>query len=153
MKKIDDFFNQLVQHMGFLPDEVKVAVTEDDQRILVDIQVPTDDSGMVIGVGGEVLTSMQRLARTIFFNQVDKKIQVNVNDYRQTRKEALEALAERICQEVSTSSEPVMIHKQLSSYERFVIHDYVASHHEELESLSEGESDNRRLVIKKKTKV
>ena len=150
MNKLEVFFQQLIQHLGFLPDEVELKINETEDLILVDINVPESDSGIMIGTGGEVLVSIQRLARVIFYDQFDKKIQVNINQYRQTRQLKLEDLAHRVADEVNETNKGRMIRKQLSSYERFIIHNYIAEQYPDLESVSRGEGEDRHIFIKPK---
>jgi spoIIIJ-associated protein len=134
--------------LGFLPDEVKLTLSEVGDSILIDIQVPEEDSGVMIGTGGEVLMSIQRLVRVIFYNQFDgKRIKVNINQYRQTRQAKLEQLAQRVAEDVLSSGRGEMIRRQLSSYERFIIHNYITENHPNLKTVSSGEGGDRHIFI------
>ena len=152
MSKIEDFLKQLLQHLGFLEDKVdlKIAATED--LIKIAIEVPNSESGALIGHQGETLNSIQRLVRIIFRDQIEAKIQLDINQYRQEKEVALKEMVDRIADEVKTSQKPVEIKKILSSYERFIVHQYIADKEEfkDLESVSHGEGISRRLIIKLK---
>ncbi len=152
MSKIEDFLRQLLQHLGFVEEKIGLKTTETEDLISVVIEVPDSESGALIGHQGETLNSLQRLVRIIFREQIDKKIQLDVNQYRQEKEAALKEMIDRIAAEVKSTKKSVEIKKTLSSYERFLIHQYIADGEDfaDLESVSHGEGLNRRLVIKLK---
>ena len=150
MDKLKNFLHQLLQHIGYLDDEINLKIEEEDNLVRVNITVPDSDSGMMIGKNGDVLTSIQRLTRLVFRDQIDKKIQVNINDYRQNREKKLKELTRKIAEEVRETKNPIMIKKPLSSYERYLIHQTINLEFPNLESLSQGEGDGRRVVIRLK---
>jgi len=74
------------------------------------------------------------------------RILVNVNDYRQKREESLKMVALNAAQKVKFSNEAAVL-TNLSPSERRIIHLTLADH-PDVESLSEGQGQERRLVIK-----
>jgi spoIIIJ-associated protein len=71
---------------------------------------------------------------------------VEVNDYRQKRKENLERLAVSMAQKVKFSGRPQIL-SPMSSFERRIIHLALAED-AQVETVSEGEGKQRRVVVK-----
>ena len=153
MQKLKDFLNQLFQHLGYLEDEIKITTSETDEVVLVEVEVNDENSGILIGKNGEVLNALQRLLRVIFKDQFDKKIRLDVAGYRRRRQQALEELVDRVASEVLQTQEAIVIRKPLSSYERFLVHKAVTQKHPQLESLSLGKGDDRRVTLRLKQDV
>ena len=83
-----DFLTQLLEHTGLQAGEFSVDSKEDGNNIFLTINAPESESGILIGVHGETLSSLQRIARLSFINSLpDTKIVININDYRQKREE------------------------------------------------------------------
>lgn len=151
--KINDFLSQLCEHSGIDLKTTKIEVIEEDEKILIQLDIAQEDSGLVIGSKGEVLTAIQRILRLIFSEKYEgKKIIFNVNDYQQKRKETLESMATEAAQQVLVTGRPYTIQSFLPAYERYLIHSYISENPDfsNLESLSVGEGGSRRVVIKKK---
>ena len=139
-----DYLKSILVGMGFA--EVKVTAKETEEDIYFEI-ISEEDYGNIIGRRGETLDALQYLTR-LFVNRSsnnNKRVALNVGDYRKRREETLRALAKRQALRVakygrSTALEP------MNPYERRIIHtaiqeiDGVTSH-------SVGEGDRRRVVI------
>jgi hypothetical protein len=78
----------------------------------------------------------------------DKRIVLNINDYREERKRQLEEKAVEIANYVLESNRSYRF-PFLSSYERFIVHAKISenSDYADLESFSIGEGRQRRLVV------
>ena len=138
------YLKSILNGMGF--NDVTVTAKETAEDIYFEI-VSEEDYGNIIGRRGETLDALQYLTR-LFVNRSEdnnKRVALNVGDYRSRREETLKALAKRQAQRVlkysrSTALEP------MNPYERRIIHtaiqeiDGVTSH-------SVGEGDRRRVVI------
>lgn len=149
---IDQYLSQLFEHCGFASDQVEVSIEEAEDKILVQINLAEADSGAVIGYHGEGLESIQRMVRVVFADQYpDKKIVININDYRQRRNEKLEELTVKAAQKVLETGRPFTFRSYLPAYERFIVHTALSNNSEfkELESVSAGEGKSRRLTIQK----
>lgn len=100
----------------------------------------------LVGPRGEVLEALQELSRLAVQARTGERsrLMLDVAGFRAARKRALEDVAARACQEVKRSGEPVRL-DPMSAFERKVVHDVVAD--AGLESESEGEEPNRRVVV------
>lgn len=150
---IETFLSQLAEHCGISPEEIQVTVTEDEEYVRVSIELPEEDSGRFIGFHGETLESIQRVLRLIFQEEHnDKKIIVNINQYRQDRADRLKEITQAIAKKVVETGQPYTFQSFLPAHERYIIHTTLSEIEEgsALESVSEGTGKNRRLTIQKK---
>ena len=107
-----------------------------------------DDLGILIGRRGQTLASLQFMVRLIVSHQTKKwvPIVVDIESYRRRRSEKLEALAERLAEQVRERGRPFTLRPMLP-YERRIIHLALADYpNVTTESIGEGES--RRVVIR-----
>jgi len=141
---------QLVENMlkqfGF--SQVELDVSDDEQLTKVSITLPQEDSGVLIGYHGEKIDSLQ-LILGLMFNQNNvayKPVEVDINGYRQRRKESLEELADKAVTKAVESGREILL-PPLSNAERRVIHMYL-SENDQVTTYSEGEGSGRRLVVR-----
>lgn len=136
--------------LGKMIDKFEVEVAEDAGVFQVVIKTEEEVS-TVIGRHGETIRAIQKILEVILYKQLGEAVDilVNVNDYREKQKERLEALASEYAQKAQADNAPVEI-KNLSSYERKLIHEYVTANFSDLTTYSVGEGRDRRLVIKAK---
>lgn len=138
------YLKSILEGMGF--SGVSVTAKETEEDIYFEI-VCEEDYGNIIGRRGETLDALQYLTR-LFVNRSEdnnKRVALNVGDYRSRREETLKALAKRQAQRVlkysrSTALEP------MNPYERRIIHTAIQEI-EGVTSHSVGEGDRRRVVI------
>lgn len=139
-----EYLKSILVGMGFADVKVTAKETEDD--IYFEI-VSEEDYGNIIGRRGETLDALQYLTR-LFVNRSsnnNKRVTLNVGDYRKRREETLRGLAKRQASRVakygrSTALEP------MNPYERRIIHTAIQEI-EGVTSHSVGEGDRRRVVI------
>lgn len=106
-----------------------------------------DDYGNVIGRRGETLDALQYLTR-LFVNREgnnNKRVALNVGDYRARREETLKSLAQRQAIRVLKFSKSTAL-EPMNPYERRIIHTAIQEI-EGVTSHSVGEGDRRRVVI------
>jgi predicted RNA-binding protein Jag len=150
--KINTYLNKLVQHLGLSEEEFEIKVEETDEEILINLTVPETDTGLFVGYKAEVINSIQQVLRLIFAKEKeDKRISLNINNYREDRLEQIKEKLQNICERLETA-EDEYVFPFISSFERFNIHSLISSEAEfsGYESYSEGEGSDRRLIIKKK---
>jgi spoIIIJ-associated protein len=142
-----DFLERLLGHMGI--DQAEVGVTEEDDKVFIQISISEEDSGLLIGYHGDVLASLQRVTQLVYRDDQNKKIIMNVNDYKQRREAQLKEMVSRIAYRVIESGEEYVF-SFLPANERLIVHQTIAETPDfaELESISEGEGSTRRLHIK-----
>lgn len=144
-----DFLERLLGHMGI--DQAQVEVAEEDDKVFIQISISEEDSGLLIGYHGDVLASLQRITQLIYREEPAKKIIMNVNDYKQRREAQLKEMVLRIAARVLESGEEYVF-DFLPANERLVVHKVISETPDfsDLESLSVGESENRRLHLRLK---
>ena len=149
---IQDFITHLCRHSGIEAEELEVTVDDQAETVTVHIQVPAEESGLLIGFHGETLTAIQRITRVIFQEELgEKRLVVNINEYREQRNEKLTAMAEKAADQVRETGRPYRF-AYLPANERFVIHSTIGENpdYSDLESVSEGEGRNRTLIVRLK---
>lgn len=151
---IDGFVKQLCEHCGVDPEVLDVQLEDQEDMVVVTLNLPEEDSGRFIGFHGETLESIQRVVRIIFSTEYpDKKVLLNINNYRQEREIKLKELAETAAARVLQSGQPYRFQSYLPAHERFIIHSTLSElpDSEKLESVSEGDGKDRRLSIRLKS--
>ncbi len=106
-----------------------------------------DDLGILIGRRGQTLSCLQYIVRLIVGHQTEAwvPIIIDVEEYKQRRYEALQALAWRIAEQVKAEQAPFTL-EPMSAYERRIIHLALAEHPDVMtQSIGEGEA--RKVVI------
>ncbi len=147
---VTDFITRMLAHLGV--EDSQVEVTEEDQYIQVQIRVSEEESGLLIGYHGETLAALQRLTQLSQREATEKKIVLNINDYKQHREEQLKEMTIRIAERVLDTKQSYVF-PFLPANERLVVHSALAEMPEfaELESISTGEGSGRRLEIRVKS--
>lgn len=136
--------------LGKMIDKYEVEVAENEGIFQVVIKTE-DEVSTVIGRHGETIRAIQKILEVILYKQLGEAVDilVNVNDFREKQKEKLEALASEYAAKAENSGEPVEI-KNLSSYERKLIHEYITANFPSLSTFSIGEGRDRKLIIELK---
>lgn len=135
--------------LGKLKVEAKVEVVkEEDDHYQVNLE--TEETGLLIGHHGETVNSFQLLLGVILFKKTGEWIHVvvDVGGYRKMREESIKEMVNRIVTEVETNREPVQL-PPLTPFERRAVH-MMLTDHQTVVSESIGEGRDRRLTIKPK---
>jgi len=134
--------------LGLIKVKAELVVKEDQENEAIAVQLTTEEPGIMIGFHGETLAAFQLILSLVINKKLETwtRILVNVNDYRQKREESLKMVALNAAQKVKFSNEAAVL-TNLSPSERRIIHLTLADH-PDVESLSEGQGQERRLVIK-----
>ena len=146
-EEILKFTCELLEKMNF---EVEKAFVEDvdgeENQVLVGITVK-NPAGL-IGFRGRNLASIQFVLSLIIRSQISEGIRVllDVNNYRGEQKIRLENMVKSLAEKVLETGNPVPM-ASMSSYERRICHMTLAEI-EGIESESEGEGEERHIVIK-----
>ncbi len=143
-----DFLEGLMEAMG-LDADVEPAVV--DGAVYVDLwgADTSEGMGLLIGRHGHTLEAVQELVRTVVQRQVEARchVLVDVEDYRKRRRSQVVRRARDAARRVAKTGRPEGL-DPMSSYERKLVHDTVAEMGG-LETASEGEEPNRRVVIRR----
>lgn len=143
---VKELTKELIKRLGV---KVKAEISEDKEGV-AHVQLETGDPGMLIGYHGETLASFQLILAMMVYRKTNEwtRILVNVGDYRERRRESLERMALSVAQKVKFSGEEYAL-PSMTPAERRIIHLALADD-PEITTESEGESYNRRVVIKPK---
>ncbi|WP_411843074.1 RNA-binding cell elongation regulator Jag/EloR [Salinicoccus sp. HZC-1] len=139
------YLNRVITDMNI---ENSSEIVIDHNEIRINIESPT--AAKLIGKRGATLNALQEVAQN-YFNSIYRSygiIILDVEDYREKRKETLENLAVNMSKKVLRTNEPVKL-EPMPSFERKIMH-HVLSDMDDVETYSEGSEPNRYLVIEKK---
>jgi spoIIIJ-associated protein len=151
--ELTTFLTQLCEHCGLSTEEIKIDIVENEERTIINLDVPEEDSGIFIGHHGDSIDSIQRIIRVIFQKEFEgKRVVLNINGYREKREDRLKDLTYSVANKVLDTKREHDFHNFLPAHERYIIHATLAAEAEfsELESVSEGVGRNRKLVIRLK---
>lgn len=119
-----------------------------DGRAELAIVCEDDDSNLstLVGRDGAVLSALQELSRLVVQTNTGQRswLMLDIDGYRDRRKDDLRALARKAVESVKETGEPYEC-TPMNSFERKIVHDVVAD--AGLSSSSVGEGDRRRVVI------
>jgi spoIIIJ-associated protein len=145
--------NQVEELLTKLNIKAAITVTLEGEKYLVQLSTETE-APYLIGKYGETLSSLQRIIESMLFKELNTQVDIilNVNDYRERQKERLEKIAENIALRVKEQKREAYL-RSFSAYERKIIHEYIATNHPELQSQSEDEGYERKLVVSLKNET
>lgn len=145
LKIIQEEVEGLLKLLAF---DATVVTSEDEENKTFKVQIETKEPAVLIGYHGETISAVQLILGIMVSKKLGDwvRIIVNVGDYREKREEALRRMALSAAQKAHFSNEAVSL-TSLSAAERRIIH-LVLKEHPEVETYSEGEGKERRLVIK-----
>jgi len=141
---IGDYLKKIVEGMGV--SNVTIEPHSEGEETVYEIKTD-DDYGVLIGRHGETLDAVQYLIR-LFANKKtdsDKRVSVNVGDYREKRNENLKALAQRSANQVLKFGRNVKL-EPMNPYERRIVHTAIQGI-EGVTSHSVGYDSERRVII------
>ena len=120
---------------------------EDEGPVVLDIT--GDDLGILIGRRGQTLLSLQHLVYLMVSHRLKARVPViiDVEGYREHRREALTKLAHRLAESVHSSGEPADM-EPMPANERRIVH-LALQNFEGVMTESVGEGDARKVTIRK----
>jgi spoIIIJ-associated protein len=143
-----EIVEDLLDYMGF-PGDVDVlrAGKENGTPTLVMAVVDGDSMGALIGRRGETLQSFQFISQLLVNRRVGHwtRVLLDVEGYRSRRERYLKDTALRAAEKAMRYREPIELDPMIPS-ERRIVHMALASH-EYVTTHSEGEGDNRRIIV------
>lgn len=144
LKVIDRVVKKLLELVEVKTD-VKVSEGESDEVL---VQLESEEPGLLIGYHGQALAAIQQIVNLIVYRQIGEwpRVVVNVGDYWQRRRETLERMAKAVAQKVKFSGECQAL-PPMAPGERRIVHLSLADD-PEVETTSEGEGEERRVVIR-----
>lgn len=139
---IDGFATELLQKMGF-----DATVDAYDAGEVVQVDIGTKETGLLIGQKGETIDSVQYLINVAVYKDRPflKRITVDTEGYRQRRVGALQGMAHRTARRAQRERRPIDLPPMAAS-ERRVIHMYLKEN-PNVSTSSKGGEDERRVVV------
>ncbi len=161
IKIIQETTEEFFQKMTIEPSSIEVseAVAEekedqknDSERIndVVNLDITLQEPQILIGEKGQTLFEIQRLLRAIVIKKIQKIFYLNldINNYKQSKIEYLKRISKELADEVALTQEEKTLFP-MPAYERRIIHAELIQR-QDVTTESQGEGMNRRIVIKPK---
>lgn len=140
----------ILAHMG-VQAGIEVHPAEGEEPLILNIRGADERSSsalsVLIGRRGETLAALQLLMHLIVSKQSDtrERVIIDVEGYRHRREENLRSMAHRIAEQVRSSGRAVML-EAMPPNERRIVHMALADF-DDISTESEGEGDQRRVVV------
>lgn len=141
---VSELIDYFLGAMGVIAD---TYIREDDEDGSMTFEIEGQDAGLLIGRRGETLQALQFLIRMVTNRQLGRKayVVIDIEDYRERRVQMLRRLARRMAGRVGSSGREDSL-EPMSPAERRIVHMALAGH-PEVRTESEGEGNQRRVVI------
>lgn len=136
---------------SLMSTKAKAEVSYDKENEAFTVNVDAgDETGLLIGKKGETLLGIQTILGFLLKQKTGEwnRILVNVGDYREKEEGYLKDLAATTAQRAKETGEAQNLYN-LKSWQRRIIH-LVLSEDKDITTESEGEGEERFLVIKSK---
>lgn len=130
---------------------VNVEVEASYEEDVIELRVPsTDMNSVLIGRGAETLRSMQYLISTTLRNRraALQRVNLDIADYKKQHAEKVAEDARGWIEEVRRTGDSYIA--DLNAADRRVVH-RVAGEYSDIQTFSEGEGRDRRIVIAQKS--
>lgn len=141
---IKKYIETIIKGMGI--EDITISSVEEDEETVYELTT-NENHGAIIGRHGETLDAVQYLVR-LFANKNtkgNKKVSINIGDYREKRAESLKEFASRSASQVLKYGRNVKL-DPMNPYERRIIHTAIQAI-EGVTSFSVGSDSERRVII------
>lgn len=149
VKKIvskEDIIREYLQKVYECLDvKVDVEIEEKDDVILVNII--GQDASLLIGRHGESLDSLQTIVNIVLTKEIGEhtKVLLDIENYREKREQSLISYAKKMAQKVISQRRNIKL-DPMNPYERRIVH-FALQENDKINTFSEGEEPNRRIVL------
>ena len=142
-EKTESFILGVLARMG-ITATAKIELKENNR---IEISLEGENMGMVIGRRGETLDALQHIVQLYVNKEFESfyKVNVDTEDYRAKREEALTQLAHGLAKKVIRTRKEVVL-EPMKPYERRIIHTALQNYNK-VKTHSIGEEPNRKLVV------
>ncbi len=143
-----NFLKQMIEDMGI---DCDIESRTEGNMIKFNIMCSEEsDIGIIIGKRGETLDSLQYIVNLVTNRNSDTYIRVilDCNQYRSKRERSLQKLARRLADKAIQTGRDIKL-EPMNPYERRIIHTYLQND-ENVNTFSQGNEPNRRVIIKRK---
>lgn len=123
--------------------DIQILQDEDTTRV----NIIGEEASILIGRRGESLDSLQLLVNIVVTKELNsyEKIILDIENYREKREQSLISYAKKMARKVMMQRRSIKL-EPMNPYERRVIH-YALQEDTKINTFSEGEEPNRRIVI------
>lgn len=141
-KKAVAFLSEMFEAMNL---KVEIATRMEEKHLCIDLS--GDSMGLLIGKRGQTLDAIQYLVNLVVNKENDGYLSVTLDteNYRERRKETLEALARNLAKKAKYTGKNVVL-EPMNPYERRIIHSALQGD-KQVVTYSEGEEPYRYIVI------
>ena len=146
LQKIREIVKEFFKKTSF-DIELEILNPEEDT---IPIQLKIDEPKFLIGQNGQTLAEIQHLLKAVLRKNIPGNfyIDVDVNNYKQKKREYLKDIAHQSADEVVLNKKEKIL-PSMPSYERRIIHLELANR-KDIETSSLGQEPERKIVIKPK---
>lgn len=144
LELVKKYVLQVIDAMGYEASMELIYKNKDE----VIMNISSAEASRIIGRRGQVLNSLQVLAQN-YFNHLEKGftiITLDIENYREKRRETLQNLALNMSKKAIATGEPVKF-EPMPNYERKIMHQILVKI-DNIETYSEGREPHRYLVIR-----
>jgi spoIIIJ-associated protein len=150
---VDQTIEKSLDFLATLLAEMDIACdlhvpTEDHRKVTIQIDT-VEDAGVLIGRKGSTLQSIQYLMNVTFGSAIDRRINIDVGDYRQRQDEKYIDIAKTAIQSLKDGEQRIVL-EPMAAAERKIVHQWIATHSPEVVTYSTGEDPNRCLVLERR---
>ena len=144
-ENLEIFLNEFITKIS---SNIEYKIISDDEYIYVTLN--GEEAGRLIGYRGETLNAMQLVLSSIANKKIEGKVRIilDIENYREKRKIALEELADKLARTVIRNGKQVTL-EPMSAYERKIIHNRLQDS-QRVKTYSVGDEPYRKVVITKK---
>lgn len=127
---------------------VKATVSVALEGDVAQINLETDETGMLIGYHGETLEALQLVLSLMLARELGEFVRVSleIGDYRKNREDYLQHMVDQTKERVLAENRPIAL-PNLKSWERRIVH-LMLQDDKDVTTESEGEGRDRVLTIK-----
>ena len=131
----------------FTAMDIDVELCSEYKEDMLFVELKCEETGVLIGRRGQTLDALQYLTSLAVNKSTDEytRISLDVANYREKRKNALQDLADRIAQKVQRTRSKYVL-EPMNPYERRIIHSALQNY-DNITTYSEGEDPYRHIVI------
>ncbi len=115
-------------------------------------RIESNENALIIGRDGRTLLAIQTLLRSYLNSFTTETILVtlDIGNYNENRKRQLEILATKTAKQVAFTKKSIAL-EPMNAFDRRIVHSKL-SEWRDVETESEGEGENRRIIVKAKRK-
>ncbi|MEK7672607.1 MAG: R3H domain-containing nucleic acid-binding protein [Patescibacteria group bacterium] len=148
---LKDTLENLLNRLGVGYEKILI---NEDEKDSYSINIKSEEQSLLIGFHGENIQALQHILKVLCWKKAGNEqfnILLDIDDYRKRQEDNVLSLAQRKVEMLRRSGRPQTL-PPMSAYFRRKIHLYcMGAGFDDIETLSQGEGDNRRVILKLKS--